>query len=195
MKIKDYFIKRGESEMNNKNNLKLIMALAITSAVFVGGNVYAELNEPVLNLESETITVDGTILSGKEGRIVDILVTNPGYSDSDIGDKNSIQYKSSAKTTENGYFLFSIGINSGLLPVDEDNNPVAGELTVYVGGDEGRFDAKTVYFAPVGVRNKAIEEINNASDKVSLAEILERQKKVLGIDNELFESVEKKCDS
>lgn len=179
--------------MSKRKYKKWFGVLVFTSMLFVGVGVHAQLNDPVLDLKNEGITIDGTILSGKEGRLVDILVTNPGYSDLDIGNKSSIQYKNTIKTGENGYFSFKIGINSALLPVDSDNNPIAGNLTIYVGGDEGKLGSKTIYFAPSGVRKSAVLEIKNAADKDILAQVLEKHMKNIGVDNDLFAGVTKEA--
>ncbi len=170
--------------------IKILTAAFVTLAL-LNSIALAQVNEPVLDLKNEVIMVEGNLPSGKEERFVDITVLNPGFTASDISNAESLQYKETVKSGENGFFSFSIAINNGLLPKDDNNFPKAGEFTIIINGDDGNLDEKKLYFAPAAVREEIINELIKSENSSILADLLEKYKKDLGIDTVLFNSVKK----
>lgn len=171
--------------------MKKIIIAAAAMLLVPGISALADINVLESNLQSEIITVAGNVPSGREGIFVDITVTNPGYTLSDISKAESIQYKSAKKSGKDGKYEFKIKVNDALLGKDESGAAIGGLFTVYVAGDDGFSEERQIYFAPGNVRNAAIEKLLESKDEDELSVRLIEYKDELGLDSLIFNSVDK----
>lgn len=140
------------------------------------------VDEPKLNIADDTIVITGKTDSEKAGKIVSVLITNPGYTNANPGvDYSGIQTSYSTFTTEGGLFEFDVAIDSGSIASD-------GAMVIYISGDD--FDEpveKIIYFAPMSLREEAIKDLNLSVT----ADKLTKYEKVLSYNSEVFEAVDK----
>lgn len=140
------------------------------------------VDEPKLNIDNDTIVITGKTDSEKAGKIVSILITNPGYTKDNTGDDYSgIQTSYSTVTSEGGLFEFDVAINS-------DSIETAGDLVIYISGDD--FDVpveKKIPFAPMSLRENAINDLNDGIT----ADKLEAYKNILSYNSDVFGAVDK----
>lgn len=182
-----------------KKNI-IIALICVFSALFCTAANAEVVNEPVLDIKTDILTVDGNLASKKSGRLVSILVTNPGVTkDNYTNADQDFLHKMTVLTGENGYYCFKIKINQDKINAD-------GDIGIYVGGDEFTTAvSKTIYYARTQTRNDAIADLNgtvtgiklkqyekilsyispvyNAVDKTKLATLIEGKNITLTIDN------------
>lgn len=140
------------------------------------------VDEPKLNIADDTVVITGKTDSEKAGKIVSILITNPGYTKDNTGsDYSGIQTSYSTVTSEGGSFEFDVAINSDSITTD-------GEMVIYISGDDFNVPVeKKIYFAPKFMRENAISDLN---DSIT-AEKLKYYKNILSYNSDVFGAVDK----
>lgn len=140
------------------------------------------VDEPKLNIADDTVVITGKTDSEKAGKIVSILITNPGYTKDNTGsDYSGIQTSYSTVTSEGGSFEFDVAINSDSITTD-------GEMVIYISGDDFNVPVeKKIYFAPKFMRENAISDLN---DSITAAK-LESYKNILSYNSDVFGAVDK----
>ena len=140
------------------------------------------VDEPKLNIDNDTIVITGKTDSEKAGKIVSILITNPGYTKDNTGsDYSGIQTSYSTVTSEGGSFEFDVAINSDSITTD-------GEMVIYISGDDFNVPVeKKIYFAPKFMRENAISDLN---DSIT-ADKLKYYKNILSYNSDVFGAVDK----
>ena len=140
------------------------------------------VDEPKLNIADDTVVITGKTDSEKAGKIVSILITNPGYTKDNTGsDYSGIQTSYSTVTSEGGSFEFDVAINS-------DSIETAGDLVIYISGDDFNVPVeKKIYFAPKFMRENAISDLN---DSIT-ADKLKYYKNILSYNSDVFGAVDK----
>ena len=140
------------------------------------------VDEPKLNIADDTVVITGKTDSEKAGKIVSILITNPGYTKDNTGsDYSGIQTSYSTVTSEGGSFEFDVAINSDSITTD-------GEMVIYISGDDFNVPVeKKIYFAPKSMRENAISDLNDSITAVKL----ENYKNILSYNSDVFGAVDK----
>lgn len=140
------------------------------------------VDEPKLNIADDTVVITGKTDSEKAGKIVSILITNPGYTKDNTGsDYSGIQTSYSTVTSEGGSFEFDVAINSDSITTD-------GEMVIYISGDDFNVPVeKKIYFAPKFMRENAISDLNDSITAVKL----ENYKNILSYNSDVFGAVDK----
>ena len=140
------------------------------------------VDEPKLNIADDTVVITGKTDSEKAGKIVSILITNPGYTKDNTGsDYSGIQTSYSTVTSEGGSFEFDVAINSDSITTD-------GEMVIYISGDDFNVPVeKKIYFAPKFMRENAISDLN---DSIT-ADKLKYYKNILSYNSDVFGAVDK----
>ena len=140
------------------------------------------VDEPKLNIADDTVVITGKTDSEKAGKIVSILITNPGYTKDNTGsDYSGIQTSYSTVTSEGGSFEFDVAINSDSIMTD-------GEMVIYISGDDFNVPVeKKIYFAPKFMRENAISDLNDSITAVKL----ENYKNILSYNSDVFGAVDK----
>ena len=140
------------------------------------------VDEPKLNIADDTVVITGKTDSEKAGKIVSILITNPGYTKDNTGsDYSGIQTSYSTVTSEGGLFEFDVAINSDSITTD-------GEMVIYISGDDFNVPVeKKIYFAPKFMRENAISDLN---DSIT-ADKLKYYKNILSYNSDVFGAVDK----
>gem|GEM_PF-3234638 len=165
-----------------------IVLLAFVALSAVQTASLAAVNSPEINIISKVLKVDGYTLSAKADRGVSIIVTNPGFTLSDVGSVGAVQYQGTAVTSTNGYFCFYIKLH--ITPSYE-----TGDMSVFIGGDDfGDFKTtttptSTAYYATDEARDEALSNIIGSSSEADLEAKLLLYKRILGYDNALFNGV------
>ena len=157
--------------------LSAALMLLQTSALAAG-----YVDEPKLNIAEDTVVITGKTDSEKAGKIVSILITNPGYTKDNTGsDYSGIQTSYSTVTSEGGSFEFDVAINSDSITTD-------GEMVIYISGDDFNVPVeKKIYFAPKSMRENAISDLNDSITAVKL----ENYKNILSYNSDVFGAVDK----
>lgn len=142
------------------------------------------VDEPKQNIAEDTVVITGKTDSEKAGKIVSILITNPGYTKDNTGDNYSgIQTSYSTLTTEGGLFGFYVAINSSNMTQEE------GDMAIYISGDDFNEPVKkTIYFASMSLREEAIRNLN---ENGVTADELTQYAKRLSYNTDVFEKVDK----
>jgi len=141
-------------------NKKLCLAILIILNI-VAIKTFAMMNEPVVNINTNMVKVDGYTLSGKSGRSVTVQVKNPV----DTNGSYTLQFAQTGLTGEKGYYSFEFKLH-----LDAVND--YGTYQVKVGGyDNVQAESKDFYYASIGEINTAINDINTLPESEIVSKI------------------------
>lgn len=170
--------------------LKLISFVLIFTMI-LSTAVFAKVNTPDLDVKTSILKVSGVTKSEKAGRMVTLMVLNPGYTpETALSDGKAIQSFDNIVSGENGAFDANILINV-------DNVENSGMLTVYIGGDdyEDGYEKAEKYFATPSDISNALAEFNDltldADKETAYYKALVKNGDILDYNNDAFKAVDK----